>query len=79
MPRLLLALVCALALTARATTVALTDATVGQLQAAMTAGTLTSEKLTALFLARIDAYEKSGPKLRALITLNPQALVEART
>lgn len=78
MPRLLLALVCALALTARATTVALTDATVGQLQAAMTAGTLTSEKLTALFLARIDAYEKSGPKLRALITLNPQALVEAR-
>ena len=78
MPRLLLALVCALALTARATTVALTDATVGQLQAAMNAGTLTSEKLTALFLARIDAYEKSGPKLRALITLNPQALVEAR-
>ena len=45
----------------------------------MTAGALTSEKLTTLFLARIDAYEKSGPKLRAIITLNPRALDEART
>lgn len=62
----------------RADTVALTDATVAQLQAAMTAGTLTSEKLTQLYLARIDAYEKAGPKLHAIITLNPKALEEAR-
>ena len=61
-----------------AASVALTDATAVQLQAAMSAGTLTSEKLTTLFLARIAAYEKSGPKLRALITLNPKALDEAR-
>ena len=73
-------LLLALALTAslRATTVALTDATVAQLQAAMTGGTITSEKLTQLFLARIDAYEKAGPKLHALITLNPKALDDAR-
>jgi amidase len=73
---LLLAL--ALSASLRATTVALTDATVVQLQAAMTAGTITSEKLTQLFLARIDAYEKAGPKLHAIITLNPKALDDAR-
>lgn len=60
------------------TTVALTDATIAELQAAMTAGPLTAEKLTQMFLARIDAYEKSGPRLHALITINPKALDEAR-
>lgn len=63
---------------ASAATVALTDATIPQLQSAMAGGTLTSEKLTELFLARIAAYEKAGPKLNAIITLNPKALDEAR-
>ena len=63
---------------ARAATVALTDATIVELQAAMQAGSLTAEKLTQLFLARIDAYEKSGPRLHALITINPKALDDAR-
>ena len=67
-----------LSLSARAATVALTDATVAQLQTAMAGGTLTAEKLTALFLARIGAYEKSGPKLHAIITVNAKALDEAR-
>ena len=73
-----LALLLALAPTLRATTVTLTDATVAQLQAAMQAGAVSSEKLTQLFLARIAAYEQAGPKLHALITLNPKALDEAR-
>src|ERR1700748_70750 len=60
------------------TTVPLSDATIVDLQAAMQAGTLTAEKLTQMFLARIDAYEKSGPRLHALITINPKALDEAR-
>ncbi len=77
-PHLFLALVLALALSCRAATVALTDATVTELQAAMTAGALTAEKLTTLFLARIGTYEKSGPKLHAIITVNPKALDEAR-
>lgn len=72
------ALTLSLAAPLRADTVALTDATVAQLQAAMTAGTLTSEKLTQLYLARVEAYEKAGPKLHAIITLNPKALDEAR-
>lgn len=50
-----LALLLALAPTLRATTVTLTDATVAQLQAAMQAGAVSSEKLTQLFLARIAA------------------------
>ncbi len=62
----------------RAASVALTDATIVELQAAMQSGALTAEKLTQMFLARIDAYETSGPRLHALITLNPKALDEAR-
>ena len=62
----------------RAASLALTDASITQLQAAMQSGALTAEKLTQLFLARIDAYEKSGPRLHAIITLNPKALDEAR-
>ncbi|MBC7369388.1 MAG: glutamyl-tRNA amidotransferase [Undibacterium sp.] len=77
-PARLLLLVLTLTASLPAATVTLTDATVVQLQAAMTAGTITSEKLTQLFLARIDAYEKAGPKLHAIITLNPRALDEAR-
>ncbi len=54
------------------------NATVLQLQAAMDAGTLTSEKLVQLGLARIDAYDEKGPKLNAVLTLNPRALETAR-
>ena len=61
-----------------AASVALTDASITELQAAMQSGALTAEKLVQLFLARIDAYEKSGPHLHAIITLNPRALDEAR-
>lgn len=64
---------------AQAASVALTDATITELQAAMSVGALTSEKLTSLFLARIEHYEKAGPKLRAIITLNSKALAEARS
>ncbi|MBX7197749.1 MAG: amidase [Rhodospirillaceae bacterium] len=54
------------------------DASVAELQAAMKAGTLTSEKLVQLCIARIEAYDKQGPKLHAVMALNPKALEEAR-
>jgi len=54
------------------------DATIADLQAAFKNGTLTAEKLTKIYLARIDAYDKSGPKINAVITLNPKALEEAK-
>jgi amidase len=53
-------------------------ATIAQLAAAMDAGTLTSERLVQLGLARIEAYDDQGPKLNAVLTLNPRALETAR-
>lgn len=65
------------ALTAAAP-VQLHDASIVQLGQAMQAGTLTSEQLVQMALARIEAYDKQGPQLRAVITLNPKALETAR-
>jgi amidase len=56
----------------------LTTATVADINAAIDAGALTSEKLTQLYLARIAAYDQAGPKLNTVITLNPKALELAR-
>ena len=61
-----------------AQTLDLDTATVADLNAAFDQGTLTSEKLVQLSLARIDAYDRNGPSLRAVITLNPKALETAR-
>lgn len=54
------------------------DATIPQLAAAMAAGKLTSEQLVQLCLARIDAFDNKGPKLHAILALNPKALETAR-
>jgi amidase len=61
----------------RAATLTLESATIADLQAAMSAGALTSEKLVQLSLARIAAYDDVGPALNALILVNPKALAEA--
>jgi amidase len=52
--------------------------TVAQLEAAMAAGTLTSEALTKEYIARILAIDQSGPGVNAVIELNPDALDMAR-
>jgi Asp-tRNA(Asn)/Glu-tRNA(Gln) amidotransferase A subunit family amidase len=62
----------------RGATFDLSTATLADIQAAIEAGALTSEKLTQLYLARIEAYDKRGPKVNCVITLNPKALEEAR-
>jgi amidase len=59
-------------------TIDLDSATIADLNAAFNAGTLTAEKLTQMCLARIEAYDRKGPRLRAMITLNPKALETAR-
>jgi amidase len=56
----------------------LSTATVADINAAFDAGVLNSEKLVKLYLARIEAYDKKGPKLNSVINLNPRALEEAR-
>jgi len=58
---------------ASAQTIDVTSASIEELNRAFDAGTLTSELLVGLFLARIEAYDKAGPKLNAIITLNPHA------
>lgn len=63
---------------ARAGTLDLKTATIADLQAAFKTGGLTSEKLTEAYLARVTAYDKQGPAINAVITLNPKALDEAR-
>lgn len=63
---------------ARAGSIDLKTATIADVQAAFTSGGLTSEKLTAAYLARVAAYDKQGPAINAVITLNPKALEEAR-
>jgi len=67
-----------LSLPARATEIKIEDATIADLQAAFAKGTLTAEKLTDIYLARISAYDKSGPAINAVITLNPNAIAEAK-
>ena len=46
-------------------TIPLDSATVVDLNAAFDAGTLTSEQLVSMSLARIRAYDRQGPMLRA--------------
>jgi amidase len=59
-------------------TIDLDVATIADVNAALSKGTLTSEKLVQMFLARIDAYDRKGPSLHAVITVNPKALETAR-
>ena len=56
----------------------LTTASIADIQAAVDAGKLTYEGLVGLYLKRIDAYDKKGPRLNAIITVNPRALEIAR-
>jgi amidase len=53
-------------------------ATIADINAAFDAGTLTAEALVQLCQARIQAYDRQGPELHAVITINPKALETAR-
>ena len=59
-------------------TIDLDALTIADVNAAFAKGTLTSEKLVEMFLARIDAYDRKGPGLHAVIIVNPKALETAR-
>jgi amidase len=61
-----------------AQTLTLSSATIEDLNAAFDAGTLTSERLIELYLARIEAYDQQGPALNAVLWLNEDALAIAR-
>ena len=56
----------------------LDEMTVSQLQEKMEKGTYTSAQITQLYLDRIEAIDKNGPKLNSIIEVNPDALSIAK-
>jgi amidase len=55
----------------------LNEITIDTLQEKMASGTYTARSIAELYLKRIDALDKKGPKLNAVIELNPEALAMA--
>ncbi len=53
------------------------EASIARVHAAFTQGSLTAVALVRHYLARIAAYDREGPALRSLLTLNPRAIEEA--
>ena len=52
----------------------LDEMTVSELQDKMEKGTYTSAQITQLYLDRIEAIDKNGPKINSMIEVNPDAL-----
>ena len=63
-----------LPLSAGAATFSLEEATIADINTAFDTGVLTSQQLTQLYLNRIEDYDKQGPSLNSIITINPNAL-----
>jgi amidase len=55
----------------------LNEATIDLLQKKMESGELTSRSISEMYLKRIEAIDKNGPKLNSVIELNPDALAIA--
>src|SRR5829696_2044568 len=53
------------------------EATIAQIHDAMKSGRLTCRALVDTYLRRIQAYDKNGPALNALVVINPDALTQA--
>ena len=53
------------------------EATIQSIHGAYKSGQLTSHRLVQMYLDRIDAYDKKGPNINSIITVNPDALKEA--
>ncbi|TGE27992.1 amidase [Hymenobacter metallicola] len=55
----------------------LQEATIAELQQQMSSGQRTARSLTELYLKRIEAIDKNGPRLNSVIEVNPDALAMA--
>jgi amidase len=53
------------------------ETTINDIHAAYSAGTLTARQLVQTYLNRIATYDKSGPAINTIISLNAHALEEA--
>ena len=55
----------------------LLETSLDQIQHAYASRELTARALTQRYLDRIDAYDRDGPRINSIITVNPEALAEA--
>jgi amidase len=53
------------------------EASIADLHAALRAGTVTCRGLVSQYLARIQAYDRNGPAINAIVTVSPDALAVA--
>jgi amidase len=53
------------------------ETSIEQIHAAYKSGALTARQLTQAYLDRIEAYDKNGPNINSVISVNPRALEEA--
>src|SRR5215471_19541792 len=53
------------------------EATIDDIHMAFRSGRLTARQLVQGYLDRINAYDKEGPNINSIITINPNALTEA--
>lgn len=56
------------------TTFTIEEATINEIQQAFKSGQLTSVELVQAYLDRIEQYDKKGPKINSVLTINPDAL-----
>ncbi len=56
---------------------AVEETTIAAVHAAMKEGRVTCRALVEQYLRRIDAYDRNGPALNAIVVINPSALAEA--
>src|SRR3989454_6978629 len=61
----------------QAQTFKLQETTIEAVPNAYKTGRLTAHQLVELYLKRIDAYDKKGPAIHSIITINPKAVDEA--
>jgi Asp-tRNA(Asn)/Glu-tRNA(Gln) amidotransferase A subunit family amidase len=54
------------------------EKSIGELQADLAAGKATAVELVRFYLARIAAYDQAGPRLNAVLFVNPNAIRDAR-
>ena len=65
-------------LSAHAESLNIETASIADLNKAYASGKLSSEKVVAAYLKRIEAYDKKGPSINSVILLNPKAIEQAK-
>ncbi|MDE0057345.1 MAG: amidase family protein [Defluviicoccus sp.] len=56
---------------------AVAETSIAKIHAAYRAGALTARALVETYLARIEAYDRNGPAINSIVSVNPEALEDA--